>query len=378
MSSFVSSIGWGIFWPFLGVYLYDLRASYFQIALLDSLSAIMYLASRLWGAASDFYGLRKPFIVVGSLLSSVPVLFCSLVYSPNHIIELFAISSLFSSVAYPSFLAALTSVEGRSGGTLGWYSMLSDLGWAIGCFSMGFLYEFSGVFAVFASSSLLILVSGLVAIWYPRERRAVRDDEDFWSYMKTALTFKFKAPKGFGRFLLSVFIAWFGIQWCSPLLRIRMYDLFERSKVAVGIVWGIASSISSAAVGPLAGRLADKVGGWRLLQVTILLYVLRTPVFAFVNDPILYSILWIAPIWSFFWVGNLAAPAQMTHRGVRGEAMGAHQSALNLGISLGFIGGLFADNFGRELGIILTSIFFMASFIPLYPHQPKVREVNVK
>lgn len=363
--SFVSSMGGGIFWPFLGIHLYDLGASYFQIALLDSLSAIMYVVSRLWGAASDYYGLRKPFIIFGSVLSAVPVLLCSFVYEPNHVIALFMMSSFFSSISFPSFLAALTSIK-EKGKVLGWYSMLSSIGWSVGCFFMGFLHQFQGVLGVFASSSALIVLSTLIIVSYPRESGVLRD-ESLWSYTKTALTFKFKAPTEFKWLLLSVFLGWFGLQWSGPLIRMRMYDLLERSKIAFGIVWGLSASTSSSVASLLAGRLADKVGGGRVLQATILIYALYLPIFAYVSDPIVYSILWIIPVWTFYWVGTLSTPAQMTHESVRGEAMGALNSALNLGVFLGAVGGLFADKFGWEVGIVITPIFFVAAFAPLWP-----------
>ena len=364
LGSALLNVGWGAFWSFLGLYLYDLKASYFQIALLDSISALMYLTSRVWGAVSDYYGLRKPFILAGNLLSAIPILLCGFTSSPNQIIGLYAATALSSSVAYPPFLAALTSTEGEEGGILGWYSMLISFGWAVGCFLMGPLCELAGPSAVFTFSSITVLSATLIMVGYPSERRRARS-EGLWEYVKVAFSLKFRAPKEFRWVLLSIFIAWFGAQWGGPLIRMRMYDLLERSKVIVGIVWGPVASVLCAVVSPLAGRLADRIGGWRLLQATILLYAVLTPAYAVIHDPILYSALYVVPVWSFFWIGNLATPAQMTHQSVRGEAMGAQQSASNLGIMLGFLGGVFADRFGRELGIVLSSALFVAALLPL-------------
>ena len=365
ISSFVTNVGGGIFWPFLGLHLYDLGASYLQIALLDSLSAVMFILSRVWGAASDYYGLRKPFIIVGGILSAVPIIFCGLVSSSIHIIAFFMVSSFFLSVRFSPFLAALTSVE-EKGKVLGWYAMLSAIGWAAGTFSMGFIHETYGAFGVYAVAAVSITISALVVLLHPKESRLTQS-ESLRSYVKTTFTFKLKAPREFTWLLLAVFLCWFGFQWSGPLLRMRFYDLLERSIIWLGIVWGLSSSISGAIVSPLAGQLSDRIGGGRLLQASVLIYAFYIPLFAFVSSPILYSILWIVPIWTFNWIAALSTPAQMTTESVRAEAMGAFNVALNLGVVVGVLGGVFADNFGRELGIIVAPVFFVAAWASLLP-----------
>jgi MFS family permease len=365
ISSFASNIAGGIFWPFIGLQLYDLEASYFQIALLDSLAAIMFILSRIWGAASDYYGLRKPFIIFGSIVSSIPIFFCGFVSSTTQLILLFMISSFFSSISFSPFLAALTAVE-KKGMMVGWYSMLSTIGWAVGTFLMGFIDQSYKALGVYTISATLIAISALVMVLYPKESQLTRT-ESLRSYLKTAFSFRFKAPKEFSWLLLATFLSWFGFQWVGPLIRMRFYDILERSKLTLGIVWGISAFISGVIVSPLAGKITDKVGGGKLLLTTAVIYTLYIPLFALVSTPLLYSILWIVPIWTFNWVAVLATPAQMTEESVRGEAMGAINTALNFGVFVGVTGGLFADRFTRELGIIVSPAFFAASVITLLP-----------
>jgi len=249
---------------------------------------------------------------------------------------------------------------------VGWYSMLSTIGWAIGAFFMGFIDQSYEAFGVYAIAAVLIVISALVMVSYPKESQLTRT-ESLRNYLKTAFSFKFKAPKEFSWLLLAIFLSWFGFQWVGLLIRMRFYDLLERSKVMLGIVWGIGASISGVIVSPLAGKIVDRVGGGKLLLTTAVIYALYIPIFALVSDPILYSILWIAPIWTFNWVAVLATPAQMTEESVRGEAMGAINTALNFGVFVGVTGGLFADRFTRELGIIASPVFFVASVVALLP-----------
>ncbi len=363
ISSFASNMAGGIYWPFIGLQLYDLQASYFQIALLDSLAAIMFILSRIWGATSDYYGLRRPFIIFGSIVSAIPIFFCGFVSSTIQLILLFMVSSFFSSISFSPFLAALTAVE-KKGMMVGWYSMLSTIGWAVGTFLMGFIDQSYKAFGVYTIAAVLIVISALVMVLYPKESQLTRT-ESLRNYLKTAFSFKFKAPKEFSWLLLATFLSWFGFQWTGPLIRMRFYDVLERSKVILGIVWGISAFISGVIVSPLAGKIADKVGGGKLLLTTTAIYVLYNPFFAFVSDPILYSILWIVPIWTFNWVAVLTTPAQMTKESVRGEAMGAINTALYFGVFVGLTGGLFADRFTRELGIVGSPVFFAASVVAL-------------
>jgi MFS family permease len=365
LSSLASNMAGGLFWTFIGLQLYDLEASYFQIALLDSLAAVMFILSRVWGAASDYYGLRKPFIVFGNLVSAVPIFFCGFVSSTVHLILLYMVSSFFSSISFSPFLAALTAVE-EKGRVVGWYSMIGTVGWAGGTFLMGFVDQFYKALGVYVIAAMLIVTSALVMAFYPKESQLTRT-ESLRSYLKAAFSLRFKAPKEFPWLLVATFLSWLGFQWVGPLLRMRFYDVLARSKVVLGVVWGISASISGAIVSPLAGKIADRFGGGKLLLITATIYALYLPVFAFVSDPLLYSILWIVPIWTFNWVALLATPAQMTKEAVRGEAMGAVNTALNFGVFVGVTGGLFADLFSRELGIIVSPVFFAASVVTLLP-----------
>jgi MFS family permease len=365
ISSFASNMAGGIFWPFIGLQLYDLQASYFQIALLDSLAAIMFIPSRIWGAASDFYGLRKPFIIFGRIVSAIPIFICSFVSSTIHLILLFMISSFFASISFSSFLAALTAVK-KKGMMVGWYSMLNTVGWAVGVFFMGFIDQFYEAFGVYTISAALIGISALIMVLYPKESQLIRV-ESLRNYLKTTFSLKFKAPKEFSWLLLATFLSWIGFQWAGPLLRMRFYDVLERSKPMVGIVWALGAFISGVIVSPLAGKIADKVGGGKLLLATAIIYALYLPLFALVSDPTLYIILWIIPIWTFLWVALLTTPAQMTEESVRGEAMGVLNTALNFGVFVGVTGGLFADTLTRELGIIVSPVFFAASAVALLP-----------
>jgi len=325
----------------------------------------MYVASRIFGATSDYYGLRKLFIMIGHILSLLPIFLCYFTQELNLIIVLYMLSSFFWSFGLPSFFAALAAVE-KTGKVLGWYGLIGGIGWAIGNFLMGFLYEFQKASSVFISASGIMALSILFISFYPKESRVLQR-ENLRSYVGSALTLRFRAPAQFKWYLLTMFLSWLGLQWAWPLLELRMYDLLERGKALYGVVLGLSSFITLSIASIPAGRISDKIGGARLVQMIILIYIFLVPIFAFLGDPTIYAILWSIPIWGFFEIGSLAVPAQTVIESFRAEAMGALESSLQLGVFMSFMGGIFADKFGRELGIAITSVFLVVSLPSLQP-----------
>ena len=71
-ANFVANVGWGLCWPYLNFRLYDIGAAYLHLALMDSLASITFTLSRFWGALSDYYGRRKPFMLMGFTASAFP------------------------------------------------------------------------------------------------------------------------------------------------------------------------------------------------------------------------------------------------------------------------------------------------------------------
>ena len=360
----VDAVAWGVFWTFIYAYLYDIGASFLQISLLDSLAALAYVASRVWGAISDYYGVRRPFIVLGEVLASVPIFMCLLWPEEiNFLIGLYALSCVFWSISNVAYLASLTSVR-KVGFTLGLGFMVGEFGWSLGCTLMGFIYAYFGFKGTIILPSVLLLVASLIIlVVYPKEE--VSKGKSLIEYLKPTFTFHFRAYKGFGYLLIHTFISQFALQWCGPLLRTRMYILFGCSKVTLSILFGLTSIISALSSSFVAGKLADKIGGVKLAFIASAMYVFYIPAFALINNQAVCSVLFLIPVWPLMMVGRLTAAAQLSDEKVRGEVMGSMDVFSSFGTFAGFLGGLFADKFGLEFGLVLASPFFLASIIPL-------------
>ncbi|HDI01103.1 MAG TPA: MFS transporter, partial [Candidatus Bathyarchaeota archaeon] len=133
----LSAAGWGLCWSYLYYRLTDLGASYLQLCLMDSLAAITYLLSRLWGALSDYYGRRKPFMVCGFTASAISIALMAMRnYDIWALISSYVVSCFAWGVAYPAYMAALTSDPEREKATT-LFSFVSSISWALGVSVMG-------------------------------------------------------------------------------------------------------------------------------------------------------------------------------------------------------------------------------------------------
>lgn len=364
-SGFLVSVGWSLYWAFLYVHLYDLGATYLQLNTLEALSAASYLLSQVWGAISDYYGKRKPFIISGVLLSALSILISmGQTGSIWSLIGLYTIYCFFDSVRYPAFIALLT-ILGSLGAHLGVYLFLGEAGGAVGCLIMGPVYTHLGAkYTLLISATLLAL--SLVPITFYKEKAKAKswEEKGLIDYVKPVIFFKFRIPSRLRWFLASSLISWLGLYWAFPLLVTRLYDLVGRSKMLYGLALS-GASLTSGLASVVAGMLADRVGGLRLFQLVLVAYALHTLACSLVGDPTIYLLLWLAPLWPFFWVGGTAAMAQLTEEEVRGEAMGVLGLSEGVGALLSVAGGLVSDLMGREKSLLVAALFLAASLAPL-------------
>jgi len=362
-SGFVVNVGWGLCWPYLNFRLYDIGAVYFQLSLMDSLAAITYLASRLWGALSDYYGRRKPFMLVGFAGSVVPVAFMAL-YNRSvwALLALYLVASFSWGIAFPSLVAALTSDPERERATT-IFALVGSLGWALGASLMGPAEGALGPPGLFALCSLMLAFFPLMLAFY-KEEGLPKKEEPLRSYIRGSLSFRFRAKKGFGFLLAGVFLSWFGLQWSGPPMRMKIYDVLGRSKTQVGVLMGVSSVMSAVALA-LGRKAIEKLGGLRTLLASVASYAVIIPVFGLVWSPLVLVVLWLTPIWPFFNLGYMLSPAELSSEETRAEAVGCCEVVKNVGVLLGLFGGLVADAIGREEALLLSALPLGLALLPI-------------
>jgi len=362
-SNFVVNVGWGLCWPYLNFRLYDIGAVYLQLSLMDSLAAITYLASRLWGALSDYYGRRKPFMLVGFAGSAVPVAFMAL-YNRSvwALLALYLVSSFSWGIAFPSLVAALTSDPEREKATTV-FALVGSLGWALGASLMGPAEGALGPPGFFLLCSLMLALFPAILAFY-EEEALPRKEGPLRSYIRGSLSLRFRARRGFGFLLAGVFLSWFGLQWSGPPMRMKIYDVLGRSKMQVGLLMGL-SSVASAVALALGRKAVEKLGGLRTLLASVASYAVIIPAFGLTWSPVLLVALWLAPVWPFFNLGYMLSPAELSSEETRAEAVGCCEVVKNVGVLLGLFGGLAADVMGREEALLLSALPLGLALIPI-------------
>ena len=370
-SNIIGSIGWGLCWTYLNFRLYDIGATYLQLCLMDSLAAITYLSSRFWGALSDYYGRRKPFMISGFFASALPVIVMALRNADIWALLLsYLMACFFWAIAYPAYMAALTSDPEREKATM-IFSLVGSVGFAIGSSVMGPAEALLGPSGLFFLCFLILTAFPASLIIYSEEPLPRKPGSPL-SYARGAFSIRLRASAGFGFLLIGVFLAWLGLQWASPLARMRLYDLLGRSKLIMGLLWGM-SSVASAVALVLAREAIKKFGGLGTLTASTACYAIIMLCFAIVENPVAYAILWLMPVWSFFNLGYVLSPAEFTSEDVRGEAMGACEVAKNLGVLIGLSGGFLADVLGREASLAISAVPLALALLPLTASKTRMK-----
>jgi len=363
VSNFVANLGRGLCWPYLGFRLYDIGATYLQIFLMNSLAAATYMLSRPWGALSDYYGRRKPFMLLGFTGSALPLLFMAS-FNRDIAVLLFAyLASCFSwALAFPAFVVALTSDPKKEEATTA-FTLTGSLGWAVGTGLMGPVDALLGPGGLFSLGFIVFLAFPAILAFYD-EKNLPRKQSSLKSYLKGALTPAFRAKNGFSLLLGAIFLSWLGLQWANLLIRIRVYDSLGRSKVSMGLLMG-AGSLLSAAMLAVAGKAIRRLGGLRIFALSTACYTTMTPIYVVASDPSVFVVLWLLPAGPLFNLGYTLSPAELAEEDVRGEAVGYCEAVRNLGVLLGLLGGLAADTVGRETSLALSAIPLGGALVPM-------------
>ncbi len=349
--------GMAAYYNFFSIYVYRISGgSSTTIALFAALSFAAYaLTSRFWGALSDFYATRKPFMVYGLLaMGLLALLFIPALRSASAIIAVSVLVSAANAVFMPAMLAAVTHNAENSGAALGMFDGAASLGWGAGSLIMGFIAHFSeksigkDFSMLFVFASLSIVLAGAI-IWKFFESRSVeKKSADLISLVRSS--YKFSSS---GRRLLllylTVFLGWFAIFWYIPLIKL---DLFEEFAGGSWIWYGAAHAaacLTSIFASPVAGKFSDRIGGPRMLAGALIAYMLYIPAIVLTPSRVVFIILWMLPIWSFFNVGIYSSGVRLSKPENRGETMGTLESCREIAGTVAPVpGGRVADWFGKD------------------------------
>jgi multidrug resistance protein len=273
LAIFIVMMGFGIVLPVLQFYARTVGATPLEIGLLAASYAFMqFLFAPLWGAVSDRVG-RKPIFSLG--LAGYAVSFVLFGLS-NQVWELFAariLGGILSAATLPTAMAYIgdTTSEERRGGGMGMMGAAMGLGFTIGPGIGGVLGHYSLSLPFFAGASLALVT--LLLSWGALPEPARHDSSATRPSRAEAIRLAMGGPLAF--FYLVTLVGAFALAALEGTYALFAQDRLDLSSTAgagaIGVVFVVVGLVQAAILGGLVGRLINRWGENRLVQIGLVL-----------------------------------------------------------------------------------------------------------
>jgi MFS transporter, DHA1 family, multidrug resistance protein len=358
--------------PFLPLYLIDLGVTSHVNLWAGVIFSISFLVGALmapyWGALADKHGRRKMMIRSGLCLATVYALSAA-VQDPWQLLAVRILHG-FASGFVPSAIAIVSTntPEKHIGYSLGVIQTASASGGILGPLIGGGLAHLFGMRMPFVIAASGVLLATIVT-W-----RFVREDNHVPGKERSSVVHNIAAA-WHNRPLLAVLtvnmLLQVSVMTIEPLLTLYLKDLQGEhgAALASGIVFSVGG-IASILASPTWGRIGERVGYRRVLQVSLLMSGVLTACQMFTHE-----------VWSLavlrFVIGLLLAGAglavnalvvEVTQPDFRGRAFALSSSFYLTGLMIGpLLGGVLGGWFDIQTvfvftGVILASTVLLAKY----------------
>ncbi|MBD3191674.1 MAG: MFS transporter [Candidatus Heimdallarchaeota archaeon] len=302
------------------------------ISLMVSLGAITgAVASIIAGIMSDNLqsklGRRKPFIIVGGVISAVIFLFIPLIQAIALIIAFNVVMNLFNSAAFVCNNSLIPDIASED--KLGKLNAFASIGSSIGTiagFAIMLLNTSMIFYATGAVCSLGFLILGLF-IQEPKREPLIQEKHSLATVIASFRLTIITKEKAFLKFFLSHFLLHVGINTYLPFLLIFLKGRsggqnpepigLGLSSQEILLVFTIMTIISLLSTLP-AGFLVDKTDNYLFLLISRVLLAITTACFALAPvitqiSPVLIAIILIIPYGLFNTADTIARGVLMHH-----------------------------------------------------------------
>jgi DHA1 family multidrug resistance protein-like MFS transporter len=371
-AQFTSALGFSIIFPFLPLYLTELRTSTnLSIEMLSGLiysvqAVTMTIASPFWGAVADRYG-RKLMVVRAGCGGAIVILLMGFVQTAEQLIFLRAVQGVVTGViAASSAMVAAVAPRERTGYAMGLLQLGLWSGVSAGPLVGGVLSDLMGFRATFVVTAILLFASG-ASVWFGLEEPFVRSDK-----VQTGM---FGFIKDWGRILsnrkldLTLVLRCLGaigrsaLEPVLPLFVMLLATNPTRVATATGLVVGAASAASTL-TSVYFGRVGDRTGHARVALVCGIGAAVSYAAHLFVGS--LWQLLALYAVTGAC-VGGLlpslsAMLAENSERGDEGCVYGIDNSVTSAGRTVGpVLGATCALWFSPRATFVLTGLIFGAA-----------------
>ena len=354
----------GLYNSFLPVHIRSLGATIFLVSLLSAIPAlIIVFLTPIWGMMADQVRSRKLFIMLGIISNTVLLLTFVFFDTPIQFIVALGFFEIFICALQPNIEAFATQLIVQKGKAAGILMTSRSIGFALGAFMGGIIFEILGMQKNFILGFLISAFSILIIINLKEEKVTETRNIKFFNLAtyKSLLKDRYLLPVYVVAFLFS-----FGIVIFGNLFSIYFVNI-GGSKSLLGITNSVIFIIAIIVSTPV-GVLADRIGRKQLLIFGTLVCCLTTGLLYFTADQLITAAIWAFPLHPYISIASIAIIADHTSNQARGSGIGLLIVVQSIARMIGPpIGGYLAELITiRDLIPISTVILGIGGLVAIF------------
>jgi PPP family 3-phenylpropionic acid transporter len=342
----------GAFWTFQNVYYKDIGLSGTQIGLVNTVSPLVSIfAATMWGIVNDRLG-RPRMVLRIIMLGVIGACFgMSLTVSFVGILVYSILMSFFISAVVPLMDNTTLRLLDEHRGHYGRYRVGGSIGFILASVVSGYVYEVTGLHAIFYAYIGFMLVFLAVTSLLPNQ--PVRIAGSVWSGLGQMI----RQP-AWVMFAVTAFLLWVANTGSMNFIGITVQQM-GGSDSLIGIVW-MASSLIEIPIMVNSDRLLRRFGPARLVAASLGFFTLRGLLMANIPSPE-----WAAGIamlgglsFSLFWISSVSYANESAPEHMKNTSQGLLFSVSNLGSMFGSLNaGWLFDSLGfRGLYWVMAAV----------------------
>lgn len=377
MTMFIVMVGFGVIMPILPFYAESMGATATHLGLLfASYSIVQFFFAPIWGDISDRVG-RKPMILLGLAGFGVSFILFGLANSLWMLFAARILGGTLSAATLPTVMAYVAdTTDNRSRGSgLGLMGAAMGMGMIFGPVLGGFLGAYSAALPFFFAGGLAFAVLIFAFFLLPESRSAEARAQARTEARRNSLQEVGRALRGpIGFVLIIAFLATFASANLEGTFALFSQEHLGFGETEMGLVFGVMGLVMALSQGLLVGRLINRWGEERMIQVGLISnaigYLLFLLTFNMTSIIGVMAIMGVASASLNPAVNSLAS--KRTPPDQQGRVMGVVNAYNSLGRIFGpVVGGALFDALGYRSPYIFGSLLFFAIYlisIKLFAH----------
>ncbi|MBD3405395.1 MAG: MFS transporter [Candidatus Lokiarchaeota archaeon] len=286
----LSQFAIGLHSPFLNTYLVDMGANYAELGAFRSVGNVApTILQPAWGAISDKYGKRKPFVAFGTVTGFMMVFLFFFAATPLEMILLYGIQSILLSIQIPTWQALLSELmdESNRGKELGRLALATNAASVAATTITGFLAVMPAilphlrtVFGIYGNiifptaeawreayylpfllTAILGIIASILSLRINEKEPDIKEKREFPPILKLL-----SHPGMFRKFcFISVFYS-FAMAMAWPYFTVVQRVWLENTILEIAIASVIMSACIMISSVPF-GKFSDKIGRKQLIMI---------------------------------------------------------------------------------------------------------------